>query len=148
MVERAMRDAAVSLVPEGGHAGVVTQDRAEVRHDESTFLGIVAEGLGEAPVGWWPLEGHIETDSMYVALTWIVKTIGDMMEADGKSVTKREILEATGSMILGWDLLEAESEWRSNWAPDEGLETAFVQICRENGFDVVDMSLQESAGSN
>jgi hypothetical protein len=51
-------------------------------------------------------------------------------------------------MILGWDLLEAESEWRSNWAPDEGLETAFVQICRENGFDVVDMSLQESAGSN
>lgn len=114
-----------------------------VRVVESKFLEVVTDGVGEGAIGWWPLGAGLSVDSMYMALMWIVTTVGNMMEERGEVVTKRAVLEATGNMILGWDLLKAETEWRSNWAPDEALARAFVQICNENGFEVGDRALQE-----
>jgi hypothetical protein len=126
-----------------GAVEVASQERGHVPAAESAFLGVVSAGLAEVARGETAGSVDLEIDSMYKALTWIVARVADMMEEKGEVVTQRAVLEATGSMILDWGLSVEETGWQGMRVPEEATERAFVQICNDNGFDVVDSSLRE-----
>lgn len=121
----------------------------QIRDDGASveFLEVVGAGLcGE--IGPKEVEcSGVGLDDTYGGLVWIMATLRAIMATRGESVATRDVLTLAGILLLGWNLEEEEALWRVEWARSAGIAEAFVHLCEDAGFDVIDMALQEQGVS-